>query len=230
MGFRFDPRTKFYFLLLANLLLFFHVSLYTEMMITALFLFPFFPAGKVKMGLRLGGVYLTMILVDFFVIPVAEGFWLNLLSLFSVGIRMMLPCVIAGAYAFSTTTMGEFVCAMRKMRLPEGVIITCSVVIRFFPTIAEDYRQIKSAMTLRGMSSGWKDMIFRPFRSLEYILIPLLLNSSTVAQDLSIAALTKGIGMPGRHTSIAEIRMSGWDWSAVCIYSLPVLAGIGGWL
>lgn len=230
MAFRFDPRTKFYFLLLANLLLFFHVSLYAEMTLTVLFLIPFFLAGKVRMGLRLGGIYLAMILVDFFVIPVAEGFCLNLLSLFSVGIRMMLPCLITGAYAFSTTTMGEFVCAMRKMRLPEGVVIACSVVIRFFPTIAEDYRQIRSAMTLRGMPSGRKSMILRPFRSLEYILIPLLLNSSTVAQDLSIASLTKGIGMPGRHTSIAEIRMGVRDWSAICVYSLPVLAGIGGWL
>ena len=230
MRFCFDPRTKLYFLLLANLLLFFHVSLYTEMIVTVLFLLPFFPAGKARTGLRLGGIYLAMLLVDILVIPDAEGFWLNLFSLFSVGIRMMFPCIITGAYAFATTTVGAFVCAMRRMRLPEGFIVTCGVVIRFFPTIAEDYRQIKSAMTLRGVASDWKSMIVRPFRSLEYILIPLLLNSSSVAQDLSVASLTKGIGMPGRHTCITEIRMRAWDWGAICVYGFPVLAGIGGWL
>ena len=40
------------------------------------------------------------------------------------------------------------------MHVPEAVVIPCVVVIRFFPTIAEDYRQIRNAMALRGISSG----------------------------------------------------------------------------
>ena len=48
---------------------------------------------------------------------------------------MMMPCFITGAYAFSTTRVSEFVCALRRMRVPESVAIPCMVVIRFFPTI-----------------------------------------------------------------------------------------------
>ena len=64
--------------------------------------------------------------MDIFVVPRAgEGVLLNLLSLVSVGARMMLPCIITGAYAFSTTTIGELTAALRRMHVPESVIIPC---------------------------------------------------------------------------------------------------------
>ena len=75
-----------------------------------------------------------------------ESVLLNLLSLVSVGVRMMLPCIITGAYAFSTTTVGELTAALRRMHLPESIIIPCAVVARFFPTVGEDYRHIRAAM------------------------------------------------------------------------------------
>ena len=42
MRFRMDPRAKLYLLLLANLMLFFHVSLAAEAIMAALFLLLFF--------------------------------------------------------------------------------------------------------------------------------------------------------------------------------------------
>ena len=109
-----------------------------------------------------------------------------------VGVTMMLPCFITGAYTFTTTSASAFICAMRRMRVPEAVVIPCVVVIRFFPTIAEDYRQIRNAMALRGIAPGGWGLVRHPAQSLEYILIPLLMNATNVAQDLSVAALTKG--------------------------------------
>lgn len=67
---------------------------------------------------------------------------------------MMLPCIITGAYAFSTTTVGELTAALRRMHLPESIIIPCAVVVRFFPTVGEDYRHIRAAMALRGIAAG----------------------------------------------------------------------------
>lgn len=67
---------------------------------------------------------------------------------------MMLPCIITGAYAFSTTTVGELTSALRRMHVPESVIIPCAVVVRFFPTVQEDYHQIHNAMALRGIAEG----------------------------------------------------------------------------
>ena len=210
MTFRMDPRAKLYLLLLANLMLLFHVGTGAEAAATALCLLLFFLSGKARAGVRLSVLYFGLLAV-------------NLLSLVSVGVRMMLPCIITGAYAFSTTTVGELTAALRRMHLPESIIIPCAVVVRFFPTVGEDYRHIRAAMALRGIAAGRGALLRHPVQSLEYILMPLLMNSNNVAQDLSAAALTKGIGLPGRHTCMTELRLTAWDFLYPALCTLPLL-------
>lgn len=224
MTFRMDPRAKLYLLLLANLMLLFHVGTGAEAAATALCLLLFFLSGKARAGVQLSVLYFGLLAVDLFVVPRAgESVLLNLLSLVSVGVRMMLPCIITGAYAFSTTTVGELTAALRRMHLPESIIIPCAVVVRFFPTVGEDYRHIRAAMALRGIAAGRGALLRHPVQSLEYILMPLLMNSNNVAQDLSAAALTKGIGLPGRHTCMTELRLTAWDFLYPALCTLPLL-------
>lgn len=222
MTIRLDPRAKLYLLILANLTLFLHVSLTTEIILVALYLSLYFLAGRYKSGWKMAAIYAGMVSVDLFIIPIADGFLLNFLSLVSVGIRMLLPCVISGGYTFSTTTVGEMVCGMRKLKIPETIIIPCVTVVRFFPTIGEDYRQIRNAMALRGITYR------NPMEALEYILIPLLMNSNNVAQDLSVAAMTKGISLPGVHTSMIELKMMWYDWAYMLACTIPFVLFLGG--
>ena len=86
------------------------------------------------------------------------------------------------------------------MHVPEAVVIPCVVVIRFFPTIAEDYRQIRNAMALRGISSGGWGIVRHPTQSLEYILIPLLM----------------------------KIRMTVIDWLVMIVVTVPLALDITG--
>lgn len=225
MNFRIDPRAKLYLLVLANLMLFFHVGTAAEAVSTSLFLLLFFLSGRVRSGLRLSVIYFGLLALELWVVPRAgEGILTNFLSLLSVGIRMMLPCIITGAYAFSTTTMGELTSALRRMHIPESIIIPCAVMVRFFPTVREDYHQIRDAMALRGIAEGKLALLRHPMQSLEYILMPLLMNGNNVAQDLSVAALTKGIGLPGQHTSMTELHLTMWDFFYPALCTLPLLA------
>ena len=120
-------------------------------------------------------------------------------------------------------TITELTAALRRMHLPESIIIPCAVVVRFFPTVGEDYRHIRAAMALRGIAAGRGALLRHPVQSLEYILMPLLMNSNNVAQDLSAAALTKGIGLPGRHTCMTELRLTAWDFLYPTLCTLPLL-------
>lgn len=228
MSLRLDPRAKLYLLILSNLTLFLHISLTAEIILVILLLSLYFLSGKVKSGIRMTVLYTALIGIDVLVIPIADGLLLNILSLLSVGIRMMLPCIISGAYAFSTTTVGEMVCGLRKLKIPEFIIIPCVTVIRFFPTIAEDYRQIRNAMAFRGIASGHMALLRHPAQSMEYILMPLLMNSNSVAQDLSVAAMTKGISLPGQHTSMTELHMSLSDWVYMLACTIPFILFLGG--
>ena len=188
MTFRMDPRAKLYLLLLANLMLLFHVGTGAEAAATALCLLLFFLSGKARAGVRLSVLYFGLLAVDLFVVPRA----------------------------------GE-TAALRRMHLPESIIIPCAVVVRFFPTVGEDYRHIRAAMALRGIAAGRGALLRHPVQSLEYILMPLLMNSNNVAQDLSAAALTKGIGLPGRHTCMTELRLTAWDFLYPALCTLPLL-------
>lgn len=224
MKFRMDPRAKLYLLLLANLMLFFHVGTGAEAVAVSLFLLLFFLSGRIRSGIRLAVLYFGLLAIDLLAVPHAgEGILMNFLSLISVGVRMMLPCIITGAYAFTTTTVGELTCALRRMHVPESVIIPCAVVVRFFPTVKEDYRQIRAAMALRGIAEGKAALLRHPTESLEYILMPLLMNGNNVAQDLSVAALTKGIGLPGTHTCMVELKLTVWDFVYPALCTLPLL-------
>ncbi|MBW3090173.1 energy-coupling factor transporter transmembrane component T [Bifidobacterium miconisargentati] len=223
-----DPRTKLFLLLTANLMLFFHVTLTTQIIMVVLFLVPLTAAGRWRLTANFAVLYAVLTalgLLD----PEALGLpWLHVVSALAVGATMMLPCFMTGAYAFTTTSASAFICAMRRMRVPETVVIPCVVVIRFFPTIAEDYRQIRNAMALRGIASGGWGLVRHPAQSLEYILIPLLMNATTVAQDLSVAALTKGLGREGEHTSRTLIRLRAMDWLAMVAVVIPLILDIAG--
>ena len=228
MKIRLDPRAKLYLLVLANLTLFFHISLTAEITLATLLLLLYFLAGKYKSGVRMTLIYAVMVSLDFLVIPVANGLLPNIVSLLSVGIRMMLPCIISGAYAFSTTTVGEMVCGLRKLKIPEFIIIPSVTVVRFFPMIAEDYRQIRNAMAFRGIAYETGSLLRHPIQSLEHILMPLLMNSSNVAQDLSVAAMTKGISLKGTHTSMTELSLTFFDWFYMLICTVPFILYFGG--
>ena len=216
-----DPRAKLYLLLVANLMLFFHVGLATQIVMVVLFLLPLLAAARWRTALNFGVTYAVLTALGM-LDPDALGLpWLHVVSALAVGVTMMLPCFITGAYTFTTTSASAFICAMRRMRVPEAVVIPCVVVIRFFPTIAEDYRQIRNAMALRGIASGGWGLVRHPAQSLEYILIPLLMNAT-------VAALTKGLGREGEHTSRTLIRMTVVDWLVMIVVTLPLALDIAG--
>ena len=185
-----DPRAKLYLLLLANMLLFFHADARAEALLTALFLTPLFLAGRWRMGLRLTACYAVLL---------GLGLLSDAATLDTAG--------ASGAASASGSGADAWIHVVG--RVPESVAIPCMVVIRFFPTIGRDYRRTRDAMALRGLASGRLALLRHPAQSLEFVLVPLLMNATIVSRDLSVAALTKGLGRPGRHTCITEIHSVG---------------------
>ena len=103
----------------------------------------------------------------------------------------MLPGFIMGYYLIESTTVSEFVAAMERMHVSQKIVIPMSVVFRLFPTIGEEYAAIRDAMKLRGISN------FRePVKMIEYRVVPLLISLANIGDELSAAALTKGLGGP----------------------------------
>ena len=99
--------------------------------------------------------------------------------------------------------MSEFILAMQKMRIPECFIIPFSVMFRFFPTVYEEADSIGKAMQMRGITM--QNFFKSPSAMLEYRLVPLMMSVVTIGNDLSAAALTRGLGSDRKRTSICKI-------------------------
>jgi energy-coupling factor transport system permease protein len=145
----------------------------------------------------------------------------NFLLIATVGIlARFMPGVMMGYFLVSTTTVSDFMAAMRKMRVTEKITVPLSVMFRFFPTVREEYAAIGDAMRMRGVSlAGGK-----PVKMLEYRFVPMMMCSLKIGEELSAAALTRGFGAPVKRTNVCKIGFHAQDivLMALCAVSIAV--------
>lgn len=138
--------------------------------------------------------------------------WLGAFSL-------IVPGMTCGLYALRTTTASEFLVAMQRIHCPDALTIPTAIVFRFFPTVGEEYRDISTAMRMRGVGG-----IRQPIRMLEYRLVPLMVSVVSIGNELSRSAVTRALGSGRRRTSICDIRFRVIDGAVIVL--LAACAGI----
>lgn len=131
---------------------------------------------------------------------------LNITLMWLGAFSLILPGATCGIYALRTTTASEFLVAMQKMRCPDAVTIPAAIVFRFFPTVVEEYREIKIAMKMRGIGG-----IRQPIRMMEYRFVPLLVSVVSIGNELSKSAVTRALGSKKKRTSISQVRFKAVD-------------------
>ena len=97
-----------------------------------------------------GGSYLLQILS----LPYLSGLPSFFVAAVCGFLMRFVPGIMMGYITVKTTTVSEFVAAMKKLHLPEQIIIPMSVIFRFFPTVVEEYNAIGDAMKMRGIRFG----------------------------------------------------------------------------
>lgn len=138
------------------------------------------------------------------------------------------PGIMMGYITVRTTTVSEFVAAMKKLHLPDQVIIPMSVIFRFFPTVIEEYNAIGDAMKMRGIRLGGG----KASAILEYRIVPMIMCSVKIGEELSAAALTRGLGGPVKRTNICRIGFHVQDiiflFLCVIAFAIPIITMIIG--
>ncbi|MFT3952302.1 MAG: energy-coupling factor transporter transmembrane component T [Oscillospiraceae bacterium] len=220
---RLDPRTK---LLLLLTMAFFVVGgaagerLYYIRIVLCVFPFLLLMLSRrLRAAMLYAGVYSVVLVLFRFYGPHAHGI-LNFLILAASGIiTCFLPSMMMGAYVVSTTTVSEFTAAMRRMHISEKLIIPMSAMFRFFPTVADEFSSINAAMKMRGISFGGKNAA----KMLEYRLVPLMICSAKIGEELSAAALTRGLGTTAKRTNICEIGFKAQDYIVIILCIMPIV-------
>ncbi len=133
----------------------------------------------------------------------------NLILMIICGIiSRFVPGYMMGWYTVRSTSVSEFMTAMDRMHVPYFITIPFSVMFRYFPTLGEEYNSIHDAMKMREIGQSVKN----PFTYIEYVLVPIMMSTVRIADELSAASLTKGLCAGGRRTHICQISIRFYDW------------------
>jgi energy-coupling factor transport system permease protein len=138
----------------------------------------------------------------------SQGFLMALLLGYCCIVVQFAPAVITAWYVVRTTRIDEFVSAMQKIRVPDGITISLAVVMRFFPTIKEEYSSIRDAMKMRGIMLGGGNAL----GMVEYRMIPLLFSCVNIGDELSAAAITRGLGGKEKRSSVEVLHLRVQDY------------------
>jgi energy-coupling factor transport system permease protein len=172
---------------------------------------------KYAVSLWYGGMFLLAVMYPVYIMPHLPKAIGTVFAVLSAVYYQAVPGMSMFAFIIFTTTVSEFISAMEKMRIPKTVCVPISVMFRFFPAIAEEYRYIRSAMKMRGIS-GRTPQLF-----LEYRLVPLMTAVLNIGGDLSASALSRGLDSPKKRTNACVIGFNPVDIALMLI----CVSGIG---
>ena len=216
---RLDPRTKSVLILLCVLCAMFAPDLYFQFALVALIGLLAAVSGKVLYALRGIIVYALICAFTVWCMGVITGTMRTMFVAFLGLVHKVYACGMLAGIVFSTTKVGEFLSAMARLRIPKKLTIPIAVMLRYLPTISEDWRYIKDAMRLRDVSPSFFGFLKAPAMTVNCIYVPLLTAASKAADELSIAAVTRGIENPKPRTCLVRIRMRAADYISILIFA-----------
>ena len=153
-------------------------------------------------------LYAFAMLMEGTVIQLTDGV-INLILVILAGLisRFLAPMTM-GYCMMQFTTVSEFITAMERMHVPQTITIPLSVMFRFFPTISEENSAITEAMRMRQVSGTRRGLMKR----MEYELVPVMMSTVRIADELSQASLTKGLGGNVKRSHICEVGLRVQDY------------------
>jgi energy-coupling factor transport system permease protein len=224
-----DPRTKLAVLVLINIFVITSPSLATEAVGIGLVALTVLAMGSWKSFVKTIIIYAAMLGLLFLCGLFPNNILSAVLSMIIICFRKIAPTLFFAGGMIATTKVGELVSAMQKLRIPKPIVITFAVTLRFFPTAREEFASIKDAMRLRGIGLSAGNVLTRPLTVMECVIIPMMMRCATIAEELSAAAVTRGIESGGKRTSINELKMRGVDFLVIALFiALVVFSKEGG--
>ena len=229
-GLYLDPRTKvLVMLVLATLIFFVHKNLILSSILVFIPIFLLISDKRYRPAFIYGGLFVIAIFVKIYGGKFEFPYLISMiLGLIVELIFRFFPVFMFGYYIIKSTKPNEFISAMNLWHVPEAFIIPVSVVFRFVPTLAEENKSISNAMRMREIRFGTKKFLKNPSMILEYRLVPLMMSVAKIGEELSAAALSRGLGGLKKRTCIVELRFGIWDAGMAILIGVLVIWTIIG--
>ena len=214
-----DPRTKLFLILLCVLSAVFAPNLYFQFALVILIGLLAAFSGKWQYALCGIIAYALICVFTVWCMGVLSGTWRTMFVAFLGLVHKVYACGMLAGLVISTTKVGEFLSAMARLHIPKKLTIPIAVMLRYLPTIQEDWHYIKDAMRLRDVSPTLWGFLKAPALTVNCIYVPLLTAASKAADELSIASVTRGIENPKPRTCLINIRMQAADFLVLVLFA-----------
>lgn len=222
---QFDPRTKIITLILCVISATIAPSLlYESVLVFAIAVFGCV-SGKVRRSIFCAAFYVAFYMLTLFIMSLEKGALYTVFTSWLGLFYTVYPCTFLASIILSTTKVNEFLTAMNKAHVSNKVVIPLAVMLRYIPTVREDWGYIKDAMRLRDVTPSLFGFLRNPAMTVECLYVPLLMTASNTADELSAAAVTRGIENPKPRTCLLKIRFRGRDWIATVLAVCVLILG-----
>ena len=111
----------------------------------------------------------------------------------------------------ATTRVGEMASALQRAHVPRGGVVALCVALRFFPTMGKEFSSVAEAMKVRGVALSPATVLRHPALTAENLMVPVMSRLAIVADELSNAAIVRGIDSAAARTSYYELRFGSAD-------------------
>lgn len=213
-----DPRTELLLLAISNVVAFTYSAWWIEFVVIAALVFLLTCCKCKTTAIKWLVIFCCLVAFQYYILPMLPKIFVIMFSILTVYVRKLFPCLMIGALIIKTTPVRFLIIALGKWRIPQKMIIPLSITIRYFPAIQEEHRYIRDAMKLRKIKGFNK--------KLECMVVPLLMSAIGTADELSAAAITRGIENPTKKTCIVDMRFHGEDYLCLMIGCLILALAI----
>ena len=217
LNLHFNPCTKIVLLFLCIVISSLLPSIEYELIFVSIIALFSIINKKIKFAFEGILIYLLVFFVSVLTVKYGSNTVRSLLMPFLGLVHKVYPVCMLSALILNTTKVGEFLSAMGYARVSKKITIPLAVMLRYIPTVREDWMYIKDSMCLRGISPSFWGFLKNPALTIECIYSPMIIMASKAADELTIASITRGIESPKKRTSIIEISFDIQDIIALIV-------------
>jgi energy-coupling factor transport system permease protein len=119
--------------------------------------------------------------------------------------------VLASTIITFSTSIEDILQFLKKMKVPYQMAFVIATGIRFIPTMQKKSEMIQEAQKARGANIGGGGVI-KSIKSYIPVLIPMIVDSLRMSDNLAVAMLNRGFGAMKTTTNLTEIKMNTRDY------------------
>lgn len=122
--------------------------------------------------------------------------------------------VLASLLLTYSTPIDDFLQVSQRLRVPYVIAFIITTALRFIPTMEQKAMMVLDAQRSRGADLDSGGLIKR-VRAFSSVLIPMIVDSIRMSENLALALINRGFGASRRMTFYDELQMKACDYRAL---------------